>query len=140
MPPPGAALPDRAGIDYSFIERLARSCEQALLDFIDRRPPVAVVSPARCPVRLIPADTLPTTAAVLDLVARTDAIAVLPGRLSRPAAFGLVTRPAPVELPGAPIVVSWHRRYDSDPAHAWLRREVVAALRPDGVSGAGCSP
>jgi DNA-binding transcriptional LysR family regulator len=83
---------------------------------------------------------LPTAAAVLDLVARSDAIAVLPGRLCRPGATGLLTRPVPVELPGVPIVVSWHRRYDSDPAHAWLRHAVVAALRPDGPGGAGWRP
>jgi DNA-binding transcriptional LysR family regulator len=71
---------------------------------------------------------LPTGAAALDLVARTDAVAVVAERLCRPSRPGLTTRPVPVELPSAPIVVSWHHRYDTDPAHRWLRDEVVAAL------------
>ncbi|MEV4071939.1 LysR substrate-binding domain-containing protein [Nonomuraea fuscirosea] len=50
--------------------------------------------------------------------------------LSRPyvEAFGLVTRPLPVEFPAAVIGCVWHQRYDSDPAHAWLRDQVRACL------------
>ena len=28
--------------------------------------------------------------------------------------------PLPLELPSAPIYLSWHQRYDTDPAHTWL--------------------
>ncbi len=50
--------------------------------------------------------------------------------LSRPyvEAFGLVTRPLPVEFPAAVISCDWHQRYDSDLAHAWLRDQVRACL------------
>jgi DNA-binding transcriptional LysR family regulator len=74
--------------------------------------------------------SLPTTAAALDLVARTDVLVVVAERVCRPAELGLRTRPIPVELPAVPIVLSWHHRHDSDPAHAWLRDEVADALRP----------
>jgi hypothetical protein len=47
----------------------------------------------------------------------------VPERPCRPGERGLLTRPVPVELPAVPIVLSWHHRYDSDPAHAWLRAD-----------------
>ncbi|GIE61078.1 hypothetical protein Aoc01nite_64800 [Actinoplanes octamycinicus] len=43
-------------------------------------------------------------------------------------AFGLVAVPLPVKLPAPPIVCCWHQRYDTDPAHIWLRDRVRAAF------------
>jgi DNA-binding transcriptional LysR family regulator len=43
-------------------------------------------------------------------------------------AFGLVTVPPPIQLPKPPIVCGWHQRFDTDPAHAWLRDRVRAAF------------
>jgi DNA-binding transcriptional LysR family regulator len=40
----------------------------------------------------------------------------------------------PAELPKLPISLAWHIRYDLDPAHQWLRNQVVAIL------GTGQSP
>lgn len=37
-------------------------------------------------------------------------------------------RPLPVEYPTMDINCNWHRRYDSDVAHAWLREQVRAAF------------
>ena len=49
-------------------------------------------------------------------------------------ALGLVTRPLPLELPPVPIVMSWHHRYDTDPAHAWLREQVGTVLSPGEIA------
>ncbi|MFG2582813.1 LysR family transcriptional regulator [Streptomyces malaysiensis] len=48
----------------------------------------------------------------------------------------IVTRRLPLELPPTPVVVIWHHRHDSDPAHAWLRGEVRSVLR-EVTDGAG---
>jgi DNA-binding transcriptional LysR family regulator len=45
--------------------------------------------------------------------------------------LGLTTKPLPLKVPPVPLNVSWHRRYDGDAAHAWLRsqvREVAAEV------------
>jgi DNA-binding transcriptional LysR family regulator len=74
---------------------------------------------------------LPTTAAALDLAARTDLVTVVAGRVCRPAwtRLGLHARPLPFGVPPVPVILSWHHRNDSDPAHAWLRTQVRIALR-----------
>ncbi|MFI5957379.1 LysR family transcriptional regulator [Cryptosporangium sp. NPDC051539] len=43
-------------------------------------------------------------------------------------AFGMISRPLPASIPAAPINCTWHQRYDSDLAHAWLRDQVRAAV------------
>lgn len=75
--------------------------------------------------------TLPTTGAALDLVARTTAVTVVAERVCRPqwTALGLRVRRLPFELPDVPVVVAWHHRYDTDPAHSWLRNQLVDVLR-----------
>jgi DNA-binding transcriptional LysR family regulator len=84
--------------------------------------------------RRVPA-ALPTTAAALALVAGSDLVTVVAERVCGPlcARLGVVTRPLPFDLPAVPVIVAWHHRYDSDPAHAWLRGLVTEALR--GVLG-----
>jgi DNA-binding transcriptional LysR family regulator len=74
--------------------------------------------------------SLPTSAAALDVVAGSDAVVVVAERVCAPLAsrLGVVTRPVPVDLPPVEVVMSWHHRHDSDPAHAWLRGEVRVAL------------
>ncbi len=75
--------------------------------------------------------SLPTSAAALEVVSRSDAAVIVAERVCRPASarLGLVVRRLPVELPPAPMVVTWHHRYDGDPAHAWLRGQVREVLR-----------
>jgi DNA-binding transcriptional LysR family regulator len=66
---------------------------------------------------------LPTAALALQAIAHSDVVGVLAVRataLAR-ADVGLTATEPPIELPGAPVVVSWHSRYDTDPAHEWLR-------------------
>jgi DNA-binding transcriptional LysR family regulator len=73
---------------------------------------------------------LPTAAAALDLAARTDLVTAVTGRVCRPAwtRLGLRTSPLPFGVPPVPVILSWHHRNDSDPAHAWLRDQVRTAL------------
>ncbi|MFJ9564570.1 LysR family transcriptional regulator [Streptomyces fuscichromogenes] len=74
---------------------------------------------------------LPTTAAALELAARTTMVTAVAEQVCRPAwtGLGLRARPLPFDLPPVPVIVAWHHRYDSDPAHTWLRTELMTALR-----------
>jgi DNA-binding transcriptional LysR family regulator len=74
---------------------------------------------------------LPTSSAALDLVARTDLVTTVAEQVCRPvwSGLGLVARPFPFPVPPVPVIVSWHHRNDTDPAHAWLRDQVRRALR-----------
>ncbi|MFJ9634382.1 LysR family transcriptional regulator [Streptomyces sp. NPDC101175] len=74
---------------------------------------------------------LPTTAAALELVAGTGMLTTVAEQVCRPAcaALRLCARPLPFDLPPVPVVVAWHHRYDTDPAHTWLRTELLTALR-----------
>lgn len=74
---------------------------------------------------------LPTTGAALELTARSCMVTVVAEQVCRPAwtGLGLRARTLPFALPPVPVVVAWHHRYDTDPAHAWLRAELLAALR-----------
>lgn len=40
-------------------------------------------------------------------------------------ALGLVMRKPPVVLEGFAIRMAWHRRFDEDPAHRWLRAQIL---------------
>jgi LysR family transcriptional activator of mexEF-oprN operon len=73
----------------------------------------------------------------------------MPARVAHPLAeaFSLVARPLPPDMPmgdrpagGMRLSMVWHRRLDSHPAHAWLRRRVAEVARalppiPEVVSG-----
>jgi len=43
--------------------------------------------------------------------------------------LGLLARPLPFAVPLVPVIITWHHRNDTDPAHAWLRAQVRDALR-----------
>ncbi|MFD4506488.1 LysR family transcriptional regulator [Streptomyces sp. NPDC058457] len=74
---------------------------------------------------------LPTTAAALDLTARTTLLTAVAEQVCRPActSLRLRARTLPLDLPPVPVIVAWHHRYDTDPAHTWLRTELQTALR-----------
>jgi len=57
-------------------------------------------------------------------------VTAVTGRVCRPAwtRLGLRTSPLPFGVPPVPVILSWHHRNDSDPAHAWLRDQVRTAL------------
>ncbi|WP_370963762.1 LysR family transcriptional regulator [Amycolatopsis sp. cg9] len=77
-----------------------------------------------------------TLSTALQTAVRGDVLVTCTAVLGGPLidAFGLITRPLPAAAPAAPISSTWHQRYDSDPAHAWLREQVSASL---GELGAG---
>ncbi|MEU6310647.1 LysR family transcriptional regulator [Streptomyces sp. NPDC047014] len=79
--------------------------------------------------------TAPTEAAALEFARGSDLAISVPEATTRSAVadLGLVVLPLPLELPAAPIYLSWHQRYDTDQAHAWLRGLARGAL---GVRGA----
>jgi DNA-binding transcriptional LysR family regulator len=75
--------------------------------------------------------SLPTSSAALDLVAQTELVTTVAERVCRPALtrLGLLARPLPFGVPAVPVILGWHHRNDTDPAHAWLRAQVRRALR-----------
>ncbi|PDO82846.1 LysR family transcriptional regulator [Kosakonia sacchari] len=64
---------------------------------------------------------------MLDALARTDLVAVLPERLVATTGALQVVDP-PVDLPGFDMLMLWHERLHRDPGHKWLRQQVLAAL------------
>lgn len=72
----------------------------------------------------------PTSGAAMFFVSRTDLVTLIPQRMCRPALcmMGLVGVEVPFTLPDSPIVMSWHRRYDNDPSHQWLRQAAADAV------------
>ena len=70
-----------------------------------------------------------TAASAMLVISRSDAVLTVPEATWRPLieAFGLRTEPLPFPAPAPPIICSWHQRYDSDPAHRWLRTQVRAS-------------
>jgi DNA-binding transcriptional LysR family regulator len=75
--------------------------------------------------------SLPTSSAALDLAARTDLVTTVAEQVCRPVwtRLGLLARPFPFAVPPVPVILAWHHRNDTDPAHTWLRAQVRDALR-----------
>src|SRR5580698_10496095 len=74
--------------------------------------------------------SLPTSSAALDLAARTDLVTTVAEQVCRPVwtRLGLLARSLPFAVPPVPVILTWHHRSDTDPAHAWLRTQVRLAL------------
>lgn len=66
------------------------------------------------------------------IAARGDLVATLSERLARAMApgLGLAVVPLPFLPRGETVVMAWHPRLAVDPAHAWLRRQVLTAVSP----------
>ncbi|WP_208297789.1 LysR family transcriptional regulator [Actinophytocola oryzae] len=73
---------------------------------------------------------LPTSAVALQAAAHSDTVVVVARRACARACegLGLRTHALDLDLPAPPVVVAWPSRYDSDPAHAWLRGHCRSAL------------
>lgn len=76
------------------------------------------------------ARTVPYFLAAFLLVAQSDAVLTVSARLARTMAprFGLHVFAPPLDLgPDYTLSMLWHPRRDGDPAHRWLRDQLVAA-------------
>jgi DNA-binding transcriptional LysR family regulator len=74
--------------------------------------------------------SLPTSSAALDLAACTDLVTTVAEQVCRPVwtRLGLLARAFPFAVPAVPLILTWHHRNDTDPAHTWLRAQVRHAL------------
>ncbi len=70
------------------------------------------------------------------VAARGDFVATLSERLARAMApgLGLVVVPLPFLPHRETVMMAWHPRHAADPAHAWLRRQVPAAIAAAGAA------
>jgi DNA-binding transcriptional LysR family regulator len=78
--------------------------------------------------------------AVPEILKRTDMVMTLSGRLAQRLAetSDLVLRPCPVEIRHTRLSMVFHRRFEGDAGHAWLRRTLLAIAREVGpVPGVG---
>jgi DNA-binding transcriptional LysR family regulator len=78
--------------------------------------------------------------AVPEILARTDMIMTLSARLAgrMSETYGLALRPCPVEIRHTRLSLIFHRRFEADAGHAWLRRTLLAVAREVGpVPGVG---
>ena len=76
---------------------------------------------------------VPSYAAAAFLILATDLTGLIAGFAARPiaAASGAHAYRIPAPLPPVRIAAAWHARFDSDPAHRWLRallRDVAQQL------------
>ncbi|MEN0060567.1 MAG: LysR family transcriptional regulator [Myxococcota bacterium] len=76
---------------------------------------------------------VPSFSAAIAVAESTDLVVTLPKRVARATAVGrdVVVLPPPLHLNPFRLVLFWHRRRKSDPAHRWLRKtlaEVSAGL------------
>lgn len=69
--------------------------------------------------------------AVPAILGGTDMVMALSARLARQmaAAHGLALRPCPVETRHTRLSLIFHRRFEADQGHAWLRRLLLAVAR-----------
>ncbi|MEJ7603362.1 MAG: LysR family transcriptional regulator [Kofleriaceae bacterium] len=109
---------------------LARYCEAAHLLVAPRSRPGSVVDSALTAIgqtRRI-ALALPHFLVVPHVIAGTDLIATLATRVAAlfTDALGLVCRPPPLTLPRFNMALTWHERSHQDPAHRWLREQLLA--------------
>ena len=64
---------------------------------------------------------------LLSAVLHSDLVALVPSRLVD-AAPGLVAVEPPLAIPGFDMAMVWHERVHRDPAHVWLREQVIALV------------
>ena len=71
--------------------------------------------------------SLPHFLVLLGVVASTDLVAMLPSRLVH-GVHGLRTFEPPLDVLGFDMAMVWHERVHRDPAHQWLRDQIVNAI------------
>lgn len=84
---------------------------------------------------------VPSFPAALAIVRASDLVALVSERQVASGIAGIATFPLPVPMGDVTVTQMWHPRQDADPAHRWLRGQVLAACRgtddgaPSGTSG-----
>ena len=68
------------------------------------------------------------------VAARGNFVATVTERMAQAIApgFGLAIVPLPFLPRGEPVVMAWHPRHVADPAHTWLRQQVLAVIAAAG--------
>lgn len=77
---------------------------------------------------------VPGFAGLASFVRGSDLLATAPGLLQQHLLRGLASAKVPLACPPLPMYMIWHLRHQHDPAHQWLRGELVRVARE--VSGA----
>jgi DNA-binding transcriptional LysR family regulator len=70
---------------------------------------------------------------VLELVERSDLVALVPARMVEGRAHRLRVLAPPLEVPGFAIHMAWHNRNHRDVAQRWVRERLVAFAREAGA-------
>lgn len=73
---------------------------------------------------------VPEFSALPAFVRGTDLLATVPGLLAHSSMAGLASCEPPVPCPAMPMYALWHARHQHDPAHRWLREQLMAAVEP----------
>ncbi|WP_397378129.1 LysR family transcriptional regulator [Pseudomonas sp.] len=70
---------------------------------------------------------LPNYLPIPAIVAQTDLLGTVPARLAAALAplHALQSAPLPFDMPPVQVSLIWHRQQQHDPAHAWLRQQLV---------------
>jgi DNA-binding transcriptional LysR family regulator len=72
--------------------------------------------------------TVPGFAGVASFVRGSDLLVTAPGPLRDDLLRGLADAPVPVRAPALPMFLAWHERHRADPAHRWVRDQVLAVV------------
>ncbi|ENL6920936.1 LysR family transcriptional regulator [Klebsiella aerogenes] len=62
------------------------------------------------------------------LIENSNLLCVLPNRFVRQFSDRLDFFPLPFDVPTINIFAAWHPRFDADPAHIWIREQIIYAL------------
>ncbi|WP_256856465.1 LysR family transcriptional regulator [Variovorax sp. KK3] len=78
--------------------------------------------------------TVPHSLAVPDLLANSDMVSIVPAPLAQSfvARRELLSKALPYATQHAVVRAVWHRRHEHDPAHVWLREQLMALSKPFG--------
>ena len=69
--------------------------------------------------------SVPSFSVLVEVVESSDLIALLPERMFTDRMQHLRKIRVPVEVPGFDVILAWHTRTQNEPAHVWLREEIV---------------
>lgn len=75
---------------------------------------------------------VPNFMSIPNIVAETDLLATLPRAFCsalKDSPINLRGYEHPVELPSIDVKLLWHERFQSDPAHKWLRERIVSVIQ-----------